>query len=145
MTAATSTQKNKTKKTAGFMWRRFFNDISDNKRMLIVNIVFGIIGLPLIALVSIIEEYRNQNHIHFYNSIEIYLVIGVIATIIGVLMGMIVAMHHFRYLYTKSIVDMNYSLPLSTRERFTADYLSGLPRYRPPSGYLPTHYPAIVR
>ena len=133
MTAATSTQKNKTGKPGSFMRRRFFNGISENRRMLIVNIVLEIIGLPLIVLVSIIEEYRNEQNIHYYNNLEIYIVIGFIALAISILMGMIVAMHHFRYLYTKSIVDMNYSLPLNTRERFTADYLSGLFVYLVPA------------
>ncbi|HAE52944.1 MAG TPA: hypothetical protein DCG30_06800 [Ruminococcus sp.] len=132
MTAETLTQKNKTGGKS-FMWKRFFNSISDNKRMLIVNIVLELIGLPVLTLCGLIEEYQSINHVYDRIDIDVYMVVSVISIGICLFMGMIIALYHFRYLYSKQLVDMNYSLPLSTRERFTADYLSGLFVYLVPA------------
>ena len=123
MTAETLTQKNKPK---SFVKKRFFNGISENKRLFIVSIVLEIIGLPLLALCAVLDDYWSAKHIKFHPDLDVYLVVGVIAIAISIFMGMIIALYHFKYLYSKSIVDMTYSLPLNTRERFTADYLSGL-------------------
>lgn len=44
-------------------------------------------------------------------------------------MGSVIALAQYSYLYKKTITDMNYSLPLSTTQRFFADYLSGFTIY----------------
>lgn len=60
---------------------------------------------------------------------EFYPVIGVFTTGLAVLAGILIAIVVFQYLYKKSKVDMYYSLPLTTNQRFFSDFLSGITIY----------------
>ena len=122
MTAATST------KTKSYFGRRFVTRLAESKKLLIVNSVFSLLGLPLICLIAVIMEYYEKHHTNVYDVFQpdVYMMIGMVALFASFAMGLVVALFHFRYLYQKQLVDMNYSLPLNSCERFFADYLSGL-------------------
>ncbi|MBQ8961158.1 MAG: hypothetical protein IJ071_08085 [Ruminococcus sp.] len=122
MTAATST-KNKS-----YFGRRFATRLAESKKLLIVNFVFSLLGLPLLSLVFVLMEYYDKKNVSIYEVFQpdAYLAIGAVAVFASFAMGLIIALFHFRYLYQKQLVDMNYSLPLSSGQRFFADYLSGL-------------------
>lgn len=124
MTATTSTSKK------SFFGVHFRNKITENKKLLIVNSILELIGLPVIAIIILYETYLNEHKIYYgtYDS-EAILVVSIIAIVISVLCGILIALFSFKYLYKKSLVDMNYSLPLTSRQRFFADYLSGLTIY----------------
>ena len=130
MTAVTSTLKNKS-----FFGQRFRNKLIENKRTAVVICAMAILGLPLLALMTVIDEgasYDSSGAYHMIIDTDPYMTIGVICTIIGVLSGIVVVHGHFNYLYNKSLTDMNYALPLNTRQRFFADYLAGLSMYTVP-------------
>lgn len=125
MTAATS----KSKKS--FFKNRFFSDIAEQKRTLTVYSILSLLGLPLVCLMQILTEYDDDNS--FVDTFESLTAVGAVIFCAVLLMGISFARLSFKYLYTKHLADMHYSLPLSDKERFFADYLSGLAMYMIPA------------
>lgn len=127
MTAATSTSKK------SFFGVHFRNRIIENKKLLVVNSILELIGLPLIAVIVLYEQYMISTDRQYNFDGDGIIVVSCISIVISLLSGIIIALFSFRYLYTKSLADMNYSLPLTSRQRFFADYLSGLAIYTVPA------------
>ena len=134
MTATTSS------KSSSFFGKRFKNNFRENKRSFIVHLITSILGLPALAVIAIIAIYNETQYYNLkaiseevYNSISAgcgaFAVVGVLCFIISLFLGMTLALTNFKYLYKKSITDMNYALPLSGTQRFFADYLSGCIMY----------------
>ncbi len=133
MTATTSTKK------ASFFGTRYKNDFSQNKKMFIIHIVMELLGLPVYAVVGLITAYYDtlenvpDSTIYAIESgCAAFAFIATLAIIICLFLGMTIALNHFNYLYKKSIADMNYGLPLNSKQRFFADYLSGFVMYLVP-------------
>ena len=133
MTAATSTKK------ASFFGTRYKNDFSQNKKMFIIHIVMELLGLPVYAVVGLVAAYYNNlenipdSTLYAIESgCAAFALIATLAVIICLFLGMTIALNHFNYLYKKSIADMNYGLPLNSKQRFFADYLSGFVMYLVP-------------
>lgn len=134
MTATTSAS------TKSFFGRRFLTDILENKKLLIINFVLELLGLPVVSVICLIfadVDKRRQNtsvteFIDVYALLSPFLFIAVGTIIISILLGFVIALFHFDHLYRKPVVDMNYSLPLTNTQRFFADYLSGLTSYLVP-------------
>lgn len=132
MTAVKSSKKS-------FFWTRYLNNLRGNSKNLIVNIILEILGLPVLSVIAIIGfYYDNKENMTAAEEVMQDAVMagcipfGIIAccTLAGsVLMGSVIALAQYSYLYKKTITDMNYSLPLSTTQRFFADYLSGFTIY----------------
>lgn len=138
MTAVTSSKKK------GFFGTRYKNNISGNKKQLIINIVLEILGLPVLSVIAILALYfENMEYTRYdpgyaveeavMNACLPFGVLAIITIAISIFMGIVIALFHFSYLYKKTIVDMHYSLPLSNTQRFFADYLSGLTIYIAPA------------
>ena len=130
MTATTSTAKS-------FFKNRFLSDIAQNKKILIINFVLELLGLPvattILLIIAHLENLKtNQSFEHIYLMLIPFLVLAAFTTAVSIFLGCVIALFHFDYLYRKPIVDMNYSLPLSTNQRFFADYISGLLIYLVP-------------
>ncbi|MDE7105074.1 MAG: hypothetical protein K2O36_04255, partial [Ruminococcus sp.] len=134
----------KSSKNNGFFGTRYRNNISGNKKQLIINIVLEILGLPVLSVIAIIGLYFDNMHYTYrdagyeveeavMNACLPFAVLAIITIAISILMGIVIALFHFSYLYKKTIVDMHYSLPLSSTQRFFADYLSGLTIYIAPA------------
>lgn len=129
MTAATSN------KIKSFFGTRFFNDIKSSKQLFIVNIVLQILGIPMLAVIAVvlmyIENLPEHNELMDVVSISCvpFVFISVGTVFLAICLGVVIAMLNFSYLYRKTIVDMHYSLPLTTTHRFFADFLSGLSIY----------------
>lgn len=121
MTAATSTLKK------SFFKTHFKNTILENKKFLFIISVLHLIGYPVIAFTI---RYYSE---HPDNTDESYAIASCIALAIAILSGAIIAISIFNYLYKKSTVDMNLSLPLTTRQRFLSEYLAGLTIYIVPA------------
>ena len=121
MTAATSTLKK------SFFKTHFKNTILENKKFLFIVSVLHLIGYPVIAFTI---RYYSE---HPDNTDESYAIASCIALAIAILSGAIIAISIFNYLYKKSTVDMNLSLPLTTRQRFLSEYLAGLTIYIVPA------------
>lgn len=135
MTAATSS------KPRSFFGTRYKNDIAGNKKLLIVNIVLHVLGLPVLSVIGIIGVYletleNTEANRELTNVITAgcvpFVVLAVVTICISLFLGMVIALFHFSYLYRKTITDMNYALPLSGTQRFFADFLSGLTVYMAP-------------
>ena len=137
MTATTSS------KSPSFFVICFKNNFRENKRSFIVHLITSILGLPALAVVAIIAIYNETQYYNLkaiseevYDSISAgcgaFAVVGVLCFIISLFLGMTLALTNFKYLYKKSITDMNYALPLSGTQRFFADYLSGCIMYIAP-------------
>lgn len=125
MTAAT-TSENKKK---GFFSVRFRSKFSEDMKLFVTNIVFQLLCLPVFAGILIWETHLQNNQLFDRIDSIPFAVIASIAFILSLGMGFVIPMVNFRYLYNKSLVDMNYSLPLNNRQRFFADYSSGLITY----------------
>ena len=128
MTAATTSENKKN----SFFSVRFRSKFSEDMKLFITNLVFQLLCLPVFAGILIWEIYQDNNNLHDRASSIPFVVIAVIALFLSTGMGLVIPMINFRYLYNKSLVDMNYSLPLNNRQRFFADYLSGLTAYIAP-------------
>ena len=138
MTAVTSSKK------VNFFGTRYLNNISGNKKQFIINIVLELLGLPVFSVIAIIGFYfdgKNYNYHDAEYAVEEavmeacmpFAVLAVITIMISISIGIVIALFHFSYLYRKTIVDMHYSFPLNSTQRFFADYLSGLTIYIAPA------------
>lgn len=123
----TATNSNKT----SFFWKRYLNNLKDSKKSLVVNIILNILGLPAMSIATMIMFYAENNEIETIveDGCYTFFVIGFCTLGASVLMGATIALSQYKYLYKKTITDMNYSLPLNGTQRFFADYLSGLTIY----------------
>lgn len=122
MTAATS------KSEKSFFGAHFRNKLREHKQLGIVNIVLNILGLPLIACALLYGFYITERDIMGVDY-DGFIYIGAFAVVLSIASGIIFALYSFRYLFSKSLVDMNYSLPLTSKQRFIADFLSGITVY----------------
>lgn len=130
MTATTSAA------SKNFFGKRFVTDLLENKKVLIINALLELLGLPVVSILAIVacyidklEEQDTNFYVDLFVIIVPFICVAVGAIVLSILLGFVVALFHFNYLYRKSIVDMHYSLPLSNTQRFFADYLSGLAIY----------------
>lgn len=132
MTAVKSSKKS-------FFWTRYLNNLRGNSKNLIVNAVLEILGLPVLSVTAVIGFYFDGKgdltsaERATMDMVEAgcipFIVIACCTLAASVLMGSMIALSQYSYLYKKTITDMNYSLPLSTTQRFFADYLSGFTIY----------------
>ena len=132
MTATTSAA------TKNYFGKRYLTDILENKKVLIINFVLELLGLPMLSIVGLIGMFYDE-HLddtsQYYNITVLlipFIMISAGTIIISLLLGFVLALFHFNYLYRKPVVDMHYSLPLSNTQRFFSDYLSGLSIYLVP-------------
>ncbi len=126
MTAVKSPDKN------SFFPIRFRTTFAENKKVFIVHTILGMLGLPVLAGLLLYSEYTlspDYPHVAPVFDIEGLFTVSIFAFALSMITGVIMALNSFRYLYTKSLVDMNYSLPLTSRQRFIADYTAGLASY----------------
>ncbi|HOR22391.1 MAG TPA: hypothetical protein PLY43_06670, partial [Ruminococcus sp.] len=86
MTAATST------KTKSYFGRRFVTRLAESKKLLIVNSVFSLLGLPLLCLIAVIMEYYEKHHTNVYDVFQpdVYMMIGMVALFASFAMGLVV-------------------------------------------------------
>lgn len=96
------------------------------KKTLIVMCVLHALGLPLLMVSSICVSTSNSL------AMAGFIPLGGLCLSVALMMGFIIALNSFDYLYKKTKVDMVYALPLTTRQRFLSDYLSGLLGYTVP-------------
>lgn len=110
-------------------WINFMIGIKNNKKVLIITSILQLISMPVLMMVSVSNEVSDKSS--FMNA-GIYSVVAVFALAVCVFMGISIALTNFSYLYKKSQVDMIYSLPVSIKDRFFSDLLSGFAVYTGP-------------
>lgn len=91
-------------------------------------IIIGILHLaaaPAVIIAMIAEIYSKR--ICDYE--DAFAVICVVTTALAGFLGIFLAIDSFSCLHTRSVVDMKMSLPLTAKQRFLSNYLSGLVMY----------------
>ena len=122
MTTATSTAK------TSFFAARFKANLKASKNMMIIITVLQLLGLPVLSFVLYLSEksWKENDYSSIDNFVSYATPIGFISFSIALFLGFGVVMSSFSYLHKISKSDMSLALPLTTRQRFTADYLSGI-------------------
>lgn len=100
-------------------------NIKNNTKISLIILILHLFGFPLL----IISQMYNLSTGKDSSPDESFVFIAVGATMIAGLAGIIIAMVNYRYLYNKAQVDMCLAAPLSRKQRFLSDYLSGLISY----------------
>lgn len=122
----------------------FYYKVKSNFKIMMVILILHLVSAPLNIINLMV--YINQNNKYMLaaqsaagGTISIapqynpaYPIIGIVATIIAVIIGILIVTENFNYLFKKSNVDMVLSLPLTTDQRFFSDYLAGLFTYLAP-------------
>ena len=103
-------------------------NVRSSKKMQIILTILHMVAAPAALLAAIISIYSNND----IDGAEIYAVIGIITTCIAGFMGIFIAVDSFKCLYSRSVVDMRLSLPLTADQRFLSNFLSGLFTYLAP-------------
>lgn len=146
MTAQKSTAKK------SYFMVNFKNRLRQNRRTSIIALILHLVSAPVVLINAIIYGVTYHKFSVAYEAalaavggnaslinyralptyVEMnpaYVVIAAIATGIAVLAGIAIAMSNYSYLYKKTQVDMVYSLPMSTTERFLSDFTAGIVSY----------------
>lgn len=111
----------------------FKQRLRDNRKMLVLISVCQLLGAPLIMLSAVLTTYYDTLEAYDHElSLMAYMLLGIVCLVVAVLCGVVVARNSFSYLFTKTEVDMIYSLPMSTKQRFWSNYLSGAAIYLVP-------------
>ncbi|NLP26147.1 MAG: hypothetical protein GX365_02190, partial [Clostridiales bacterium] len=111
-------------------WINFSFKFKQNKKTFIMLIILQLISLPLFLAMAI--DSFNKTSSSTAVSMAGYAIIAIISMGISILLGITIATNTFAHLHKKSIVDMDYSLPISIKDRFFSSFLSGLLTYTVP-------------
>ncbi len=109
--------------------QNFLYKLKINKKFFIISIILQLTAVPLFYISQIIDSINLDDTV--FNS-EFYDIISFISLICATFIGVVIAFNNFSYLYKKSEVDMIYSLPINTKQRFLSDFFSGLLIYLVP-------------
>lgn len=121
------TSKESTKKQGGTnppLHNAKYN-IKSASKIAVIILALHLVAMPVMMINAI---YNITNGISSEPS-DWTFVIAVIATAAAGASGIIIAAMNFRYLFNRSQVDMCLSQPMSRKQRFFSDYLSGLAAY----------------
>lgn len=91
-----------------------------NKKMWLILIMLNVMAVPYVLV-----RYIFLDQMSSIGTIGI----GVLATALIMVAGLVIPLNQFGYLFNKTKVDMAYSLPLTRKQKFFSDYLSGLTMY----------------
>ncbi len=101
------------------------HNIIANRKTTIIITIMHLLAFPLLLINTVYSCLIGIDT----NPDDVYILIAVAATFIAGISGIIIAMYNFRYLYNKSLVDMCLSQPMTRKQRFISDTLSGLISY----------------
>lgn len=130
LTATASVSEKKKRKHFSPVLHYWKCGVRSNMRMSVILTFLHLAASPLVLLALIIGV-----HIGFYDTGDLagmFLGLGAVTTAIAAFLGMFIAIKSFDCLHKRSVVDMKFSLPLSSSQRFIADFLSGLFSYLAP-------------
>ena len=145
MTSTELTAKKIGTKKESFMKHYFFMGLKRMRKFMIILSILQVIGLPLVEILATCgmkaSEPKEYSVSNVFLTLALFaLVLTIIFLICSVLAGITFAIQSFHYLHKKTVTDMYYSLPVSTNERFFADFFAGLISYIVPQvvGFLVT-------
>lgn len=96
-----------------------------NSKFSVLVFALNLLGIPLVLINAMYNFSAGKDT----TPDEAFIVVAAGAIILSGIFGIVIAMMNFRYLYNKNQVDMCLSQPLSMKQRFFSDYLSGLASY----------------
>lgn len=128
MTATVSTNSNnpKSEKRVSPALHNWRQNIAGDKKLFIILSILHIFAAPAVILAMIIFIYSGSG---VSGDADVYLVIGGITTALAGFLGIFPAVDSFSCLHKRSVVDMKLSLPMTAKQRFFSNYLSGLFTY----------------
>ncbi len=110
--------------------RHYFKcGIKKNSKLIITGTVFHLLSAPALLLSLLIREITTGN----ISSTLLYSVFAVVFFCVAVFEGVVIGVNNFSYLHKKQETDTYFSFPLSAKQRFFCDYLSGLFSYLAPA------------
>ncbi|MDE5991613.1 MAG: hypothetical protein K2G87_01035, partial [Oscillospiraceae bacterium] len=131
MTATVSTNSNnpKSEKRVSPALHNWKQNIAGDKKLFIILSILHLIAAPAVILALIIFIYSGKGP---YSDVDVYLTIGAATTALAGFLGIFPAVDSFSCLHKRSVVDMKLSLPMTAKQRFFSNYLSGLFTYIAP-------------
>ena len=103
--------------------------VKTNKVIMIINFVLHLLALPFM-LIMLMNSFSKG--IRYEDIDGLVIVTGVICTFAGVVSGIFTVCSVFKSMYNRQHMDMEFSMPMSSKSRFLSDYLSGLFVYTAP-------------
>ncbi|MBQ4095986.1 MAG: hypothetical protein IJC65_06130 [Oscillospiraceae bacterium] len=111
--------------------RHYFKcGLQKNSKLFIASIAFEVLSIPVLLLSVLLEE---SSGIAGILSVLLYSFFSFLFAGIAVILGIPIALNSFSYLHKKHESDTYLSFPLSNKQRFFCDYLSGLITYIVPA------------
>lgn len=111
--------------------RHYFKcGLQKNSKLFIASIAFEVLSIPVLLLSVLLEE---SSGIAGILSVLLYSFFSFLFAGIAVILGIPIAINSFSYLHKKHESDTYLSFPLSNKQRFFCDYLSGLITYIVPA------------
>lgn len=103
-------------------------NLRDRLSAMLMSFVLYLLGAPTVMIVLMADIRRGftaENYTNVYN-VVLFFMIGLCCTGAAAVMGLVFTAGIYKGLYDKSTCDMQAALPMTCRERFLSDYLSGL-------------------
>lgn len=98
------------------------NNLKYNAKVMIVAFIFHLFAAPLLLINNM---YNIINH-HSSSPSESMPILAAVISFIAIMLGIICTFTNFRYLYDKKQVDTALLLPLSSKQKFLSDFVSGI-------------------
>jgi len=115
------------KKSGSVMLVNMRQNFKQNKKWFILACVLQLLGLPVFVIMSYVITFAENS----YNDKELVVLqgISVMFFCLAMLVSVFIVINVFSYLHQKNKTDMIMSLPITTKQRFWSDFLSGLVMY----------------
>ncbi len=102
--------------------------IQSQKKFGIIILILHMLAVPAVIISAIISICTG----HQIDNAEPYAAIAIFTTAAAGFLGIFTAVESFKCLYSRSVVDMKLSLPMTSDQRFISNYLTGLFTYIAP-------------
>lgn len=98
------------------------NNLKSNAKVMIVAFIFHLFAAPLLLINNM---YNIINH-HSSSPSESMPILAAVISFDAIMLGIICTFTNFHYLYDKKQVDTALLLPLSSKQKFLSDFVSGI-------------------
>ena len=103
-------------------------NLRDRLSAMLMSFVLYLLGAPTVIIVLMADIRRGfvaEDMPYIYN-VVLFFMIGICCTGAAAVMGLVFTVGIYKGLYDKSTCDMQAALPMTVKEKFLSDYLSGL-------------------
>ena len=103
-------------------------NVRNNRYISIIILIMHLLAGPCLARSAMFNISSGIDK----NFDDAFVLIALFTTGIAGVAGIFIAFSNFKYMYNKSYVDMNLSNPMTKKQKFLSDYISGLVSYAGP-------------